>query len=224
MKRRDDDSDYRYEKDDNSDDDQFENLPPQKKCKKKRVDERKKAKKKLPELFTFEGFVFFGKCIHVHDGDSVHITVKMATLCKKLLGDETSVQVAEGAETDETLLKCRLEGIDAPELYGKNGKVVSDLEKEVAKKARDRLSDLVLNQPVVVQCGKFDMYGRVLITIWPLCRDCAMVAAEKDKVPNEFSAEYRHSINQKLIDEGLAYEYYGKTKRPFTEWYAENRA
>jgi len=55
--------------------------------------------------------------------------------------------------------KCRLNGLDTPELRSKDTKV-----REFAYKVRDALQEKMLNKAVVLECGDFDKYGRILIT------------------------------------------------------------
>ena len=81
--------------------------------------------------------------------------------------------------------KCRLSGIDTPELRSKNEKV-----KKFAYKIRNILREKLIGQIVTVKCGKFDKYGRILVTI--LHEDC--------------------NINDWLIKNQFAIQYDGKTK------------
>lgn len=55
--------------------------------------------------------------------------------------------------------KCRLAGIDTPELRTKNL-----YEKKIARQARDELRRKILGKDITIRCGKFDKYGRLLIT------------------------------------------------------------
>ena len=67
-------------------------------------------------------------------------------------------------------------------------------QKENALKAKERLIEMLqkTNYMVNVKCGEFDKYGRVLVTL--------------------YSTEFSKSFNDILIEEGLGYPYFGKTK------------
>lgn len=124
-------------------------------------------------FFTFEGYNTQGKVVYVYDGDSVHVVIPM-------IGSNKLVKI-----------KTRLYGIDTPEL-----RIAEQKEKGLLAKARliELLDETKFN--VRVECGEFDKYGRVLVTL--------------------YSKNYVKSLNQILIDEGHAYEYFGKTKKKFT--------
>ena len=57
--------------------------------------------------------------------------------------------------------KCRLSGIDTPEIKTKNEK-----EKCKGKEIRDILRSKILNKEVKLKCGKMDKYGRILVNIY----------------------------------------------------------
>lgn len=82
--------------------------------------------------------------------------------------------------------KCRLSNIDTPEIKSKNIK-----EKIKAKEIRDILRYKILNKKVILQCGKMDKYGRILVTIYL----------------NNIS------INEWLLNKGYAQKYNGKQKK-----------
>lgn len=90
---------------------------------------------------------------------------------------------------------CRLEGVDTPELRTKNV-----LEKSWGYKARDELRKLILDQVVRVDCGEFDKYGRLLVDI---------------ELPDG------KMVSKWLIEEGLAFQYDGGTKKDW-ESYLKN--
>jgi endonuclease YncB( thermonuclease family) len=64
------------------------------------------------------------------------------------------------------LWKIRLLGINTPEL--RPSRLLDNRDKVIiaAKKARDYLSEMILNKIVYVYCGKFDNFGRILGTIY----------------------------------------------------------
>ena len=91
----------------------------------------------------------------------------------------------------------RIRGIDCPEMksHDKN-------EKLVAKIAQSKLSTMILNKVVKLENVSNDKYGRVLADVY-----------------------YRKTnISEFMLKNRLAVEYYGKTKKPPTDWlkYYEN--
>jgi endonuclease YncB( thermonuclease family) len=124
--------------------------------------------------FTFpinEGYV-----IKVYDGDTITIATKLPYKKSPLYR-----------------INVRLNGIDTPEIKGKN---VSDDEKEAAKNARDFLSGLVLNKIVELKNIQSEKYGRLLADVYL----------------NELH------INDLLVKERFAIPYNGKTKIKPTSW------
>jgi micrococcal nuclease len=89
--------------------------------------------------FSLNGYKTFAKCVHVYDGDTIHVVFKMPNSndCYKWV--------------------IRMMGIDTPEMKTKN-----TYEKQLAIKARDFLRDLILDKIIVVDCLDFDKYGRLL--------------------------------------------------------------
>jgi endonuclease YncB( thermonuclease family) len=143
-------------------------------------------------FFGFEGETKQAKVMSVYDGDSVTI----ATLVYNV----------------PYQFKCRISGIDTPEL--KPPKSIENRERHVEAgfRARNRVAQLVTNCPVElddmrhkldiegntklvdVVCGKFDKYGRLLIDV------------VHDKT----------TLSRVLIDEGVAKMYEGGTKEKWT--------
>ena len=85
----------------------------------------------------------------------------------------------------------RLNGIDTPEIKGKN-----ENEKKLAVIARDTLRDKILNHDVELRAVQSEKYGRVLATVY-------------------FKNE---NINQWMIDQHFAVEYDGGTKKVPDNW------
>lgn len=123
--------------------------------------------------FSFDGYYTIGKVVHVYDGDSVHFVIPS-------IGTGELIKI-----------KTRLYGIDTPEMR------IAE-QKESAIKSKNYLIEMLNNTDNIVHvtCGKFDKYGRVLVTL------------NSDK--------YTKTINQNLIDNGFAYEYFGDTKKVFS--------
>ncbi len=129
-------------------------------------------KTKDVDLFNFNGIDTIAKVVYVYDGDTVHIVIPY--------------------KKEYIKLKCRLLGIDTPEL-----RVAEQKEKGLI--AKKRLIEILEESKYIVKvkCHNFDKYGRVLITLFTLNNN-------------------NTSINQTLINEGHAYEYDGGTKKNIT--------
>jgi micrococcal nuclease len=119
--------------------------------------------------FTLEGQTHTAKVVDVYDGDTITIAFPFHGCMYKW--------------------KCRLSGVDTPELRTSNLK-----EKEFGYKVRDELRNKIMNQLVTVECGEFDKYGRLLIKV--------MQEAEV--------------VNNWLVEQGYAFAYDGGTKQ---EWF-----
>jgi endonuclease YncB( thermonuclease family) len=91
----------------------------------------------------------------------------------------------------------RLNGIDAPEIHGKNAD-----EKDSAIYARDQLESLLLHRVVQLKNQKTEKYGRILADVY--LGDL--------------------HINQWLLDEKLVVPYDGGTKKSPESWLEYNRS
>ena len=115
-------------------------------------------------------YAYFSYIVSVYDGDSVTAILDMGMGVQKKA-------------------KCRLYGIDTPEMRGKTVR-----EKTAAKVARDRVRELINEKTVLIQSmTKPDKYGRLLVKIW---------------VGDVY-------LNDLLIEEGLARAYDGGKKQPW---------
>jgi endonuclease YncB( thermonuclease family) len=94
--------------------------------------------------FTFP--IVGGKVIKVYDADTI-------TIASKLPYKESPLY----------RLHVRLNGIDTPEMKGKD---VSDEEKEAAKTARDFVHKLVFNKYVKLENVQSEKYGRILADVY----------------------------------------------------------
>lgn len=134
--------------------------------------------------FSLSGNIYRGKVSSIYDGDTMTCIIEMFT--------DRFYQ-----------MKCRLQGIDTPEMIG------SDHVQAVI--ARNRVIQLIANMDagnmsrnmikeffnthnfyVVLKCGNFDKYGRLLAEVYT-----------EDNYKNE-----GESINQILLNENLAIAYY----------------
>ena len=94
--------------------------------------------------FTFP--ITEGKVIKVYDADTI-------TIASKLPYKESPIY----------RFSVRLNGIDAPEIKGKD---VSEEEKVAAQLARDYVSNLTLNKYVRLENIKSEKYGRILADVF----------------------------------------------------------
>jgi micrococcal nuclease len=94
--------------------------------------------------FTFP--ITGGKVIKVYDADTITIATKLPFKDSPLYR-----------------LSVRLNGIDAPEIKGKD---VSDEEKAAAIIARDVVSKMILHKDVVLKNIQSEKYGRVLADVY----------------------------------------------------------
>jgi endonuclease YncB( thermonuclease family) len=94
--------------------------------------------------FTFP--ITEGKVIKVYDADTI-------TIASKLPYKDSPIY----------RLPVRLNGIDAPEMKGKD---ISDEEKEAAKLARDYVANLVLDKIVKLKNIETEKYGRILADVY----------------------------------------------------------
>ena len=86
-----------------------------------------------------------GRVIKVYDGDTI-------TIASKLPGLKHSPIYK---------FSVRLNGIDTPEMRGKN-----DDEKEMAHKARDALSERIFGKDVFLKNVQTEKYGRLLCDVY----------------------------------------------------------
>ena len=152
-------------------------------------------------LFSLRGQTHWAKCVKCYDADSIHIV---------LLFQNNFVR-----------FRCRLQGIDTAERRSKNAK-----ERAHAIQARDWLVDTIFNQLIVVTCGDFDKYGRLLVTVHlPEHSTHADQhgGGNQDATPTTQAAPIidlvtsRH-INQELVNLGYAYVYDGGKRKRFEVW------
>lgn len=125
--------------------------------------------------FSLDGSKHFAKITSVYDGDTFKACF---TFGGKMF-----------------IWNCRLAGVDTPELRTRN-----QLEKKHGYIARDELRKLILDKVILLKCGEFDKYGRLLAHI-------------------EMSDGT--DVSKWLIQEGLAFEYDGGTKRSWEEYLKE---
>lgn len=127
----------------------------------------------IPFTFPITG----GHVIKVYDADTI-------TIASKLPYDESPLY----------RLSVRLNGIDTPEIKGKD---ISDEEKEAAKVARDFVYNLVFNKFVRLENVQNEKYGRILADVY--IGDI--------------------HLNELLINQRYAVKYDGGTKTKPVSWF-----
>ena len=144
--------------------------------------------------FSLEGQVHWAKCVKTYDGDSIHIVIHF--------------------KGGFARFPCRLEGIDTAELRSNN-----DAERAHAEKARDYLRSRVGGRIVLVHCGGWDKYGRLLVTVFVPNDEGASVAATTAAGDVDLASSCTN-INDELVRRKFAYAYEGYQRKTFEEWFA----
>jgi len=133
-----------------------------------------KVDEHTPEL-SFRGMRMMCKVVSVYDGDTIKVVFPLMGRLYKW--------------------NCRVDGVDTPELRTRCA-----LEKEFGYFVRDKLREKILNKVIYIECGKFDKYGRLLIT--PYCKGV--------------------NVSEWLIKKGYAFQYGGGKKQSWSEYLMEN--
>lgn len=147
------------------------------------------------DYLNFNEQILNGKVVDVYDGDSIKLVLPF--IIKK---EESKYRLINKLLKKKDIIKlykwnCRLSGIDTPEIRTKNLK-----EKKLGLEVRNILRDKILNNTLIVKCGTFDKYGRLLVTLFD----------------TQENLQNNNSINQWLIDNKYANEYNGGKKQ---EWF-----
>ena len=91
--------------------------------------------------------------------------------------------------------KCRLQGLDTPEIRTKNSK-----EKEMALLVKQIVKQKLENKTLLIKCNGFDKYGRVLTYIYtPYCLDLDGKSLNEWLIENKYAKEYDGSTKEKWI-------------------------
>ena len=138
--------------------------------------------------FSLENERKIGKCVDVYDGDTIQVVFQL--------------------QTELFRWTCRLTGIDTPEIRTRN-----KTEKQFGYTVRNYLREKILNKMVVIECGEFDKYGRLLGKIY--------LKQEKDAQSGGDNENSDSSINQWLIDNEYAFAYDGGTKKSWESYLLE---
>jgi len=133
-----------------------------------------KNDKDIP-YFSFKGKTFYALPCHIYDGDTFSVIFDYKGELVKY--------------------KCRCMGYDTAEMKPSLQNENRLHEKELAHKAKDRLTELLGKHEtklIKIECLDFDKYGRLLINIWNMVDE--------------------KSINTIMIEEGHGKHYEGGTK------------
>ena len=125
-------------------------------------------------VYSMNDKIYRAKIVDVYDGDTCTAVFRQYFKFRKY--------------------KIRMLGYDSPEMKPLLKKENRDIEIEEAKKAKEALKNLINNKIVILHCGKFDKYGRLLGTLYT-------------------SGNPSVNINQWMLDNNYGYPYDGGTKR-----------
>lgn len=138
-----------------------------------------------PEFLSLNNKIMDAYVIDVYDGDTITIVINLYNI-----------------HTGKRQLykwKCRLAGIDTPEIRTKN-----QLEKISAQTAKNALESICLYKIIKIKCGEFDKYGRLLIWIFT-----------RNLLDNKMNKSGKIYVNEWMIEQGYAKSYNGGKKE---EW------
>ena len=97
---------------------------------------------------------------------------------------------------------CRLSGVDTPEIRTRN-----NIEKQFGYDVRNNLREKILNKMVIIECGEFDKYGRLLGKIFL-----------QEENNNQIGGGKNLSINDWLIENKYAFPYHGGKKQDWGKY------
>jgi endonuclease YncB( thermonuclease family) len=121
-------------------------------------------------IFSLEGLRTQAKCTSVYDGDTAYFAFRV------------------NPDAPVYRYKCRMAGYNSAELRTKD-----PAEKTAGLAAKNALLNEICGKIVTISVGKYDMYGRLLVTV--------------------FNGE--ENVNQKMILGGYGKPYSGRGKK---EW------
>jgi endonuclease YncB( thermonuclease family) len=128
---------------------------------------------------SFDKQIIKCKVVDIYDGDTITVILPLnGKMFKK---------------------KCRLFGIDCAEIRTKNLE-----EKSCGYDAKKFLHSHINDKEIWIECGNWDKYGRLLITIFLFKKDVG---------------HFEKSINKLMIDSNHAYIYDGTKKQEFDKWH-----
>lgn len=143
------------------------------------------------QKFTLQDKIFLAKCVKCYDADSIHVVIELNNQLSRFT--------------------CRLLGIDTAEIRSKNPE-----ERKFARESRDYLKSEILDKLVIIKCGEFDKYGRLLVNVYKFNEEIniePLLQVGGSLLMNQVC------INDLLIERKYAYKYLGGTKMKFNEWH-----
>ncbi len=131
------------------------------------------------ELYSLEGRRFRAKVVDIYDGDTITVVFKLNRSYVKY--------------------KVRMYGYDSPEMKPSK-KLLNRIDIIAnAKYAKKKLSEKILNEIIILECLKWDKYGRLL----------AIVYLQHSRL---FFCNIDENINNWMVEEGLGKPYFGGKK------------
>ena len=110
-------------------------------------------------------------------------------LCIRVVNGDTAILYVDKGLYDHSVVKVRLDGVDAPEHHAREGSLEQRAaEKLLAAKATNRLKELIDGREVVIKIRKAKRFNRWLSSIY---------------LPNHNEI----TVNQVLLDEQLVVKY-----------------
>ena len=131
------------------------------------------------KLYSLEGRKFRAKVVDIYDGDTITVVFKLNGHYVKY--------------------KVRMYGYDSPEMKPlKNIPNRMDIIAN-AKYAKAKLSEKILNKIVILECLKWDKYGRLLATVYLQHSKLLFCGIDEN-------------MNNWMVEEGLGKPYFGGKK------------
>lgn len=132
----------------------------------------------LGQDFTFAGMRFLAKVVDYYDGDTVRVIFEFGGRILQY--------------------KARMAGYDSPEMKPLKTNPNREIEKAAAQEARASLIAKIGGALVYIECGDFDKYGRILVTVY--------LRAGQENGEN---------VNTWMVENGHGTTYGGGKKAPF---------
>lgn len=129
------------------------------------------------KTFSLKGQRYLAKVVDVYDGDTITVLLRYRLKTLKF--------------------KVRMYGYDSPEMKPRLDIPNRIQIKESAIKAKKKLSEMINQRIVELDCGGFDKYGRLLATVH-LRENCCKTSID---------------VNQWMVVNGYGYRYNGGRKR-----------
>ena len=145
--------------------------------------------------FSLEDETKIGKCVHVYDGDTIQVVFPL--------------------QNELFRWTCRLSGVDTPEIRTRN-----NAEKQFGYDVRNYLREKILNKMIVIECGEFDKYGRLLGKIF-LQEDHVIQTGGGVEEKSQQVQQEKQSINDWLIQNKYAFPYDGGKKQDWGKYLLE---